>query len=121
MKAYAMENVSQENWLEPGVPIERYYSVEISTNELELLHQFKIWNIEPESMCVLVKADSEILKSLKVGDTMMMRYYTMDALCPATDLETKIRHITKEDHGRFKGHYLVRLEILDNQFEPKIH
>ena len=116
-----MENVTQENWLRSGIPIDQYYSVEISLNGLEHLHQFKIWNIEPDSMCVLVKADSVILGSLKVGDKMVMRYYGMDTLSHPTDLETEIRHITKEDQGRFKGHCLIGLAILEDQNDQKIH
>jgi hypothetical protein len=121
MKAYALEDASQGQWVESTTPIKQYYSVEISTRELEHLHQFKIWNIEPESMCVLVKADSEILRSLKVGETMTMRYYTTDSLSPPTEIETEISHITKEEQGRFKGHYLVGLAILDPQMQQKLH
>ena len=121
MKAYATENVTQESWARSGIPIDQYYSVEISLDGLEHLHQFKIWNIEPHSMCVLVKEDSTILESLKVGDRMVMRYYGSDTLSPPAALETEIRHITREDHGRFKGHCLIGLAILADQNDQKIH
>jgi hypothetical protein len=35
-------------------------------------------------------------------------------------LDTKIEYITKDEHGRFKGHYLVGLKILKNHRNIKV-
>lgn len=102
-------------------PLDEYYSVELSFEGLTCLHQFRIWSIPEGSMCVLVKENSEILGSLKVGDVMRMKYYSMDSLCPTRDLHTEIKHITKEEGGRFKGHYVVGLSILEDQFRETMH
>ena len=101
--------------------LDEYYSVELSLEGLTCPHQFRIWSIHNGSMCVLVKENSEILGSLKVGDVMRMKYYTMDSLCPTRDLHTEIKHITKEEQGRFKGHYVVGLCILEDQFREIMH
>jgi hypothetical protein len=98
----------------------QFYSVEFSLDGLEMAYQFKIWNVASRSMCVLVKEDSEILSRLKVGEVLNMKYYTHDRICPTTCLETAIRHITRDDHGRFKGHYLVGLEIIMDS-SPRPH
>lgn len=94
-----------------GPAFQKYQSVEFSIQGLEYLHQFPIWNSEPASMFVLVKEDSEIVGRLKVGDVVKMKYYTDDTVCPTRYVDTEIRHITKDDEGRFKGHYRVVLGL----------
>jgi hypothetical protein len=44
---------------------------------------------------------------------MKMKYYTRDTFCPTRLMDTRIRHITKEDQGRFKGHCLVGLAVAE--------
>ena len=102
-------------------PLSEYYSVELALKGLHYLHQFRIWSIHNGSMCVLIKESSEVLGSLRVGDVMRMKYYTMDSLCPTRDLPTEIKHITKEDQGKFKGHYLVGLSILEGKAREAMH
>ena len=94
-----------------GTTFQKYQSVEFSIQGLEYLHQFPIRNSEPASMFVLVKEDSEIVGRLKVGDVLKMKYYTDDTACPTKYVDTEIRHITKDEEGRFKGHYRVVLGI----------
>lgn len=121
MKSYAMENTSQEDWLDSNLPLEEFYSVEIPLDGLEFLHQFKIWNSDSETVFVVVKEESEILPCLRVGDTIQMKYYIMNSAFPPKYLPTKIKHITKEEQGRFKGHVVIGLDILEEQFERSIH
>jgi hypothetical protein len=94
-----------------GPTFPKYQSVEFSIQGIEYLHQFPIWNSEPASMFVLVKEDSEIVGRLKVGDVVKMKYYTDDMVCPTKYVDTEIRHITKDDEGRFRGHYRVGLSV----------
>ncbi len=91
---------------------ERYYSVQFTTKGLASFYQFKLWNISPKGMCILVKEDSEILNHLNVGDTIAMTYYLTDSQGVQENLKTQIKHITKNEDGRFKGHCLVGLSIL---------
>ena len=72
------------------------------------------------SMCFLVKEDSAILSRLKVGDTLDMKFYSEASHYPTDFLKTTIRHIAK-DEGRFRGHYLVALEILENVTQHGVH
>jgi len=99
---------------EPRTKIDQYRSVEFSVDGLDFVYQFKIWNIASSSMCLLIKENSDILPRLNVGDTLNMRYYSDDSSLPLGVLATQIRHITKNDEGRLKGHYLVGLEILED-------
>ena len=100
---------------EPRSIIDRYYSVEFSLSGCSFVYQFKIWNISTKGICVLVKEDSDLLNYVKVGDVVKLRYYPTDASRPSELLKTEIKHITKDEQGRFKGVYLVGLSILENQ------
>jgi hypothetical protein len=73
-----------------------------------------MWDISPKGICVLVKEDSDLLNHLKVGDILDLKYYTTDSSRPIEYLKTEIRHITKDEKGRFKGLYLVGLSILED-------
>jgi hypothetical protein len=93
----------------------RYYSVEFSVEGPGIPHQFKIWSIPPMNMCLLIKKDSHILRELKEGDTLNMKYYSSEPAYPPDSLETAIRQITQNEQERFKDHCLVSLEILERQ------
>lgn len=121
MKDYVTEDKYPKGKYDPGISKEQCESVEFSIHGIECLHQFRIWNILPESMCVLVKEDSEILRALKVGDILPLKYYTSDSFRPTVYLDTEIKHIQKEEKGRFKGHYLIGLDILGRQESRNIH
>jgi hypothetical protein len=112
MKEKALSQQCQETSIGSGFALDQSYcSVEFAVDGADYLRQFRLWNMEPEVMCVLIKETSEVVECLKVGDTMKMKYYSEDALCPPQYLETEIRRITKEDQGRFRGHYVVGLSI----------
>lgn len=107
-----MANQINEKRSEPRSIIDRYYSVEFSIHGCPFTYQFKTWNISRKGICVLVKEDSELLNYLKVGDILNLKYYTTDTSKPIEFLKTEIRHITKDEAGRFKGLFLVGLSIL---------
>jgi hypothetical protein len=99
----------------PRSIIDQYYSVEFSIRGLAFLYQFKIWDISPKGICVLIREDSDLLNQLKDGDILNLKYYTTDSSKPPEYLKTEIRHVTKDDTGRFKGLYLVGLSIIEDQ------
>ena len=90
---------------------ERYYSVQFTTKSLSSYYQFKIWNMSPNGMCILVKEDSDVLNHINVGDRLEMTYFIADSMGASDRLNTQIKHITKNEDGRFKGHCLVGLSI----------
>ena len=94
---------------------EVYHSVEVTLKELSANYQFKLRCMGSSPMCFLVKENSRILKMVKVGDTLKMKYYSSDSGYHAEYLNTQIKDITKKDQGRFKGHCLVGLQILEDQ------
>jgi len=108
-----MEKDFIEKRSEPRSIIDKYYSVEFSISNSAYIYQFKIWDISKKGVCVLVKEDSDLLNHLKVGDILNLKYYPTDSSHPIEHLKTKIRHITKDEEGRFKGLRLVGLSILE--------
>ncbi len=100
-----------------GVGTNDYYSAEFVLDGLEVSYQFKIWEKAPRAVSVLVKENSDILQLLKVGDTLNVKYYSIKSAYPSDWQKTAVRHITWNDQGRLKGHYLVGLEIIENARE----
>jgi len=104
---------------EPRNIIDQYYSVEFLISGCVCAYQFKIWDISSKGVCVLVKEDSDLLNYIKVGDILDLKYYKTDSSEPPEYLKTGIKHITKDEKGRFKGAYLVGLSIPENQNSKK--
>lgn len=100
---------------ESRTELDQYYSVEFSAPGATYAYQFRIWDLSSEGICVVVKNDSDLLKHLEVGDVLNMKYYTTDSSGQTVYLKTQIKHITKDEQGRFKGHTLVGLLILERQ------
>ena len=96
---------------EPRTRIGEAYTVELACSGLPLTYMFKIWNLSSRGTCIVVRDDSEVLKQLKVGDVLEMKYSTTDASSVPESLGTEIKHITKDKEGRFKNHTLVGLQI----------
>ena len=90
----------------------KFHSVQFTAHGLETFYQFKLWNISQKGMCILVKENSAVLKHLKTDDIIEMTFYAADNKGENPNLNTQIKHITKNQDGRFEGHYLIGLEIL---------
>jgi hypothetical protein len=104
--------VNRERRSENRERVNEYFSVEFLVEGTETIYQFRIWDLSPHGMCVLVKSDSVLLSHVKVGQTLNMKYYRDDASKPVEYLTTEIRHITRDESGRFKDHYLIGLSII---------
>jgi hypothetical protein len=49
------------------------------------------------------------MNHLTVGDILDMKYYPVEESSPAEYSKTEITHITRDEDGRFRGHFLVGL------------
>ena len=83
--------------------------------DLDIAYRFKIWNISSKGICVVVKEDSDLLNHVKVGQVLDLKYSTTDASHPVESLKTEIKHISKDEEGRFKGLCLIGLSILESK------
>ena len=113
MEEGAVTNILIKRKFEPIKQVGQYHSVEFPTNGCA--YQFKIYNNESTSMGILVKENSGVLNLLKAGDILSMKYYSSGSNLSTDYMKTAIRYINKHDQGRFKGHYLVGLEILKSK------
>ncbi|MBW2568871.1 MAG: hypothetical protein JRD93_03815 [Deltaproteobacteria bacterium] len=107
-------NERKQKRSEPRTTIDEFYRIEISKIGLDYAYQFKIWNMSKYGMCILVKKDSELLNHLEVGDILDMKYFKDKPANQEKLLKTVIKHITKDDQGLFKEHYLVGLSIIQS-------
>lgn len=105
----------------PKIEVDGASRVEFSVDGLDIAHQFRIWTKSSNYMCILIKENSGLVPELKVGDVLNLKCYYSDLYAPSECLKTAIQHITKKDEGRFKGHYVVGLEILGSQNSDKTH
>ena len=95
--------------------LDRYYSVEFKLKETGHLYHCKLRDLSSKSLGILVNEDSAVLEHLTVNDILKMKYYPPEASSSAEFLKTKIIHITKKEHGSFKGHFLIGLLIIEKQ------
>lgn len=98
---------------EPRTIVDKYYSVEFSFEALETVYQFRIRDLSDSGMCVLVREDSAVLNHLQEGEVFTMKYYSSDMPGKIEQLQTEVKHISKDKQGRFKGHFMVGLQILE--------
>jgi hypothetical protein len=110
-----MTNDFTDRRSEPRTIVQEYYSVNFSVHDTPFVFHFLIWDKSSKGMSLLVKENSVALNYLNVGEIFTMKYYKTDSSKPAEYLKTKIRHITRDDQGRFKGHYLVGISIVEKQ------
>lgn len=98
---------------EPRNKPDKFCYVEFKPNQGSSIYQYRIWDLSSVGLCILVRQDSEILQMLHIDDVLEMNYHSEDTAAPPEPLEVRIRHITLQQEGRFKGHYLVGLLILN--------
>jgi hypothetical protein len=79
------------------------------------LYQFKLKDASENGASILVKEDSFMLNYLEVGQTLKINFSSDLESDHNGDFESEIVHITKVDKGRYKGHYLVGVRILDKK------
>ena len=75
-------------------------------------YQFNLLDTSPEGMGMLVREDDEgILKKLRIGNQIRVEYKTPEA---SMDMDLEIRHITRIERGKYKGHHQVGLSLLSD-------
>lgn len=102
-----------ENKDESRTILVKYYSVQFSLSKMDPIYLFKLRNISGNGLCILVKQDSSAFKQLNVGDILNMEYNPTELSGPTKLLKTQIT--SKNSHGRFTGHSIVELSILEKQ------
>lgn len=105
----------EEKRSEPRLIANKYCSVEFSTSKVEPDYLFKLMDMSSSGLCIIVKEGSAVLNNLKVGDIMDMKYFQSEKAAKPEIIKTEIKHITKDDVGRYKGNYLVGLSMVEKE------
>jgi len=95
--------------------LDKYFSVQFSINSMEPTYLFKLRYNSLNGLFVLVREDSAVLKHFKIGDIVDMKYNTLESSNSTTPLKTQIRDISKNPQRSFMEHFLVGLNIMDEQ------
>ena len=99
---------------EPRKPSRKFHSVEMKLSSLPI-YLFKLKDISSNGASFLVKEGSSILKHLKVGQILDMRYHSEDEMEPSEIFKSEIKYIEKNLEGPFNGHYSVGIMRLEKQ------
>jgi hypothetical protein len=100
---------------EPRGLAEKYVSVEFCLGPLDPVFLFRIRDESASGLGILVKEGSEALKHLRVGNVLNIICRGPRTFESLAHMKARVMHITKNDDGQFKGHYLVGLAIIEGQ------
>ena len=96
----------------PRRVLDRFYSVEFKIKDLLLVYHCKLRDVSSKGLCILIREDSPLFRTLKPGTLLEMRFYPLTGHEPPVPLTTRIAHITPQEQGRYRRHCLVGLEVL---------
>ena len=77
------------------------------------LYQFKLKDLSKNGASLLVKEDSAMINNLEVRQTLKIKFHSDTHTNLNGYFESEIKHITKIDKGRYKGHYLIGVQLLE--------
>ena len=90
----------------------RNYRVEIKLIGAPI-YQFRVQDVSSDGAGILIKEDSKFLNLIEVGQIVDAEFISPEGTDPAGDYKAEIRHITKPNEGKHKGHFLVGLMIIE--------
>jgi hypothetical protein len=77
------------------------------------VYQLKLQDISQTGAGVVVRSDSKLLTMIQVDQHLKVKLLSpRDAHSPQGDYQARIAHITESQEGRFKGHVVVGIELL---------
>ena len=109
---------SKERRSDPRSSNLRNYRVEIKFVG-EPIYQFRVTDVSTEGAGLIIKDNSRFLKLIEVGQIIDVKFISPKNSNPTEIYKAEIRHITKIDKGRYKGHCLIGLSILESHNQPK--
>ena len=77
-------------------------------------YQFKLRDVSSSGAGILVKDNSGFLSLIENNQVLEVDFIDSNALQPAGMHRAAIKHITKIEDGRYKGHRLIGVSILEN-------
>ena len=108
------EKYPSDRRAKPRHPSTKFHSVEMKLGSLPI-YLFKLKDVSANGACFMVKEGSAILRHLKVGQILNMRYHAEDELKPSEVFKSEIKYITKALEKPYQGHYLIGIIIRERQ------
>jgi hypothetical protein len=108
------DSITQEKRSEPRSTKLRDYRVEIKFVG-EPIYQFRVIDVSTKGAGLLINDNSAFLKMIKVGQIVDVNFISPKGSNPTGIYKAEIRHITKMEKGKYNGHRLVGILILEKQ------
>ena len=77
------------------------------------IYQFRVTDVSTKGASILIKEDSDFLDMIEVGQIVDVNFISPEGYDLSGMYRAKIKHITKLNDGRYKGHLLVGVSILE--------
>ncbi len=106
--------LKQESRVERRELADDFSSVEFKPSGLTMTYQFKLRDISPRGVGILVNEMSKVIETTQVGDVLDMSYYPKKEMKLPISMKTEVKHITKHQDGRYKGNYIMGLFVLES-------
>ena len=113
MRKDSSESITEEKRSEPRSTKLRDYRVEIKFVG-EPIYQFRVTDVSTKGAGLLINDNSGFLKMIEVGQIVDVNFISPQGSTPTGMHKVKIIHVTKRDKGRYKGHRLVGILMLEN-------
>ena len=107
------DNIAKEKRGEPRSTKIRDYRIEIKLIG-EPIYQFKVTDVSTKGAGLLINDNSAFLKMIEVGQIVDANFISPHGSNPTGMYKVEIRHITKIGEGKYKGHRLVGIFILED-------
>lgn len=88
-------------------------SVEFTPGSNDIAYHFKLKDFSSKGFGIIVRKDSKVLKHIKSGDILTMKYHPDMATANPVTHQTQIKHISEPEPGKHENHMLVGLFILE--------
>lgn len=105
------ESIAKEKRSEPRSTKLKDYRVEIKL-VAEPIYQFRVTDVSTKGAGLLINDNSAFLKMIEVGQIVNVNFISPKGSNPNGMYKVEIKHITKVETGRYKGHRLVGILIL---------
>ena len=111
MQKDSPNTMAKEKRSEPRRAKLRNYRIEIKFVG-KPIYQFRVINVTAKGAGLLIKDDSAFLNMIEVGQIVEADFISPDGADPSGLYKAEIKHITKLDMRKHRGHRLVGLSIL---------
>jgi len=113
MRKDSSEIITEEKRSESRSAKLRDYRVEIKFVG-EPIYQFRVTDVSTKGAGLLINDNSAFLKMIEVGQIVDVNFISPKGLNPTGMYKAEIRHITKMKKGKYNGHRLVGIHILES-------